>query len=259
MFDWIVLLLAVLPAILLVVYIYRKDKFEKEPFGMLLKAFFFGCLTTIPASLLEGVLQTVYAALLGNGGGLLGYSLYTGFVVAGFSEELFKLLFLAWAVWRSRHFTEYFDGIVYAASVSLGFACVENILYVFGGTTYSEMIHTGIVRAVLSVPAHFLFGVTMGYFFSMAKFEPAKRGQNLRKALFVPLALHGTFDALIFMYSELLNDVPVVGVALMVGFFAFDVWMWRFCVRKLRYMQMKSEVQYWEKNSFDETENGETL
>ena len=87
--------------------------------------------------------------------------LYTGYIVAGFSEELWKLLLLMWVIWRSPHFDEYFDGIVYAVYLSLGFACVENIGYVLQG---DDQMFTALMRGVLAVPAHFLFAVTMGYY-----------------------------------------------------------------------------------------------
>lgn len=255
MTDWIILGLAVLPVILLLVYTNRKDKFEKEPFWMLAKAFLFGCLSTIPALILEGVLQTIYSVISGNSQSTLLFSVYNGYVVAGLSEELCKMLMLALAVWKSRHFNEYFDGIVYAACVSLGFAAVENVLYVFSGDTMSDIIHTGILRAVLSVPAHFLFGVAMGYFFALAKFEPAKRGAHLRKAFFVPLLLHGTFDAIIFIYTLLAEDLPVVSLVLFALFIFFDIRLWKLGVRKMKYLQKRSEIQYWENYTSTEDEN----
>ena len=248
--------LAILPVVLLSIYVYRKDKFGKEPFGMLLKAFFFGCLSVIPAVILEGFLMSTHHATAANGS-VLYYSLYHGFVVAGFSEELSKLLLLALAVWRSRHFNEYFDGIVYAAFLSLGFAGVENFTYVFGqGDLYSSL-HTALLRAAVSVPGHFLFGVAMGYYFALAKFEPAKRMSNLVKALLVPLVLHGTFDALIFLYSLFSDDQPVFSIILFIAFIIFDIKIWKAGKRKLNKLQMKSEVQHWENYQYTDEDDGE--
>ena len=248
--------LAILPVVLLSIYVYRKDKFGKEPFGMLLKTFFFGCLSVIPAVILEGFLMGIHPATAANGS-VLSYSLYHGFVVAGFSEELSKLLLLALAVWRSRHFNEYFDGIVYAAFLSLGFAGVENFTYVFGQDDLYASLHTALLRAAVSVPGHFLFGVAMGYYFALAKFEPAKRMSHLAKALLVPLVLHGTFDALIFSYSLFSDDRPVLAIILFIAFIFFDIKIWKAGKRKLNKLQMKSEVQHWENYQYTEGDDGE--
>lgn len=249
--------LAILPVVLLSIYVYRKDKFGKEPFGMLLKTFVFGCLSVIPAIFLEAFLMGTYAASASDGSVLL-YSLYHGFVVAGFSEELCKLLLLAIAVWRSRHFNEYFDGIVYAAFLSLGFAGVENFAYVFGQGDLTASMHTALLRAAVSVPGHFLFGVAMGYYFALAKFEPAKRMSYLAKALLAPIVLHGTFDALIFAYSLFSDEIPLLAIALFILFVFFDIKIWKAGKRKLNRLQMKSEVQHWENYRYsDEANNGD--
>jgi RsiW-degrading membrane proteinase PrsW (M82 family) len=92
-------------------------------------------------------------------------------------------------VYRSRHFNEKFDGIVYAVFVSLGFAAVENILYVF-----QEGVTTGFLRAVTAVPAHAIFGIVMGYYLGFAKLEPENRGKNIWNAFMWPFLLHGFYD-----------------------------------------------------------------
>ena len=138
----LLLALAILPVIALATYIYIKDRFQREPLSLLLLALLCGALTTIPVMFVERFLQSMYPYE-----GVSG-ALYRAFVVAGCTEEGFKLLALYLLIWRNRYFDEYFDGIVYAAFVSLGFAGVENIMYVFGGG-----VVTGIMRALLSVPA----------------------------------------------------------------------------------------------------------
>jgi RsiW-degrading membrane proteinase PrsW (M82 family) len=151
--------IAVLPVLVLAFVVYRQDKYEKEPLGKLIKAFIFGALAIIPAGLMESILIRFVPPIPIVSGA------YTGFVVAGCSEELCKLLLLRWAIWKSREFNEYFDGIVYATFVSLGFACFENLGYVLGQEVFAEAMATGTMRAFLSVPGHFLFGVMMGYYF----------------------------------------------------------------------------------------------
>ena len=128
------LAIAVLPVLVLAIVVYSGDKYGKEPFGMLLKAFLFGALTIPPAAFMEQILSMFTPAMP------VLSAVYTGFVVAGSSEELWKLLFLLLAIWGSRHFDEYYDGVVYACFVSLGFACFENVSYVFGQGTFVDAI-----------------------------------------------------------------------------------------------------------------------
>lgn len=242
--------IAVLPVIILSVYIYRQDKFEKEPIGMLIKAFIFGALSIIPAIVMESVLSA-YTPV----GMPVLQGAYTGFVVAGFSEEFCKLFMLWWAVWRSRHFDEYFDGIVYAAFVSLGFACFENFSYVFGQETYASALVTGSVRAVLSVPGHFLFGVTMGYYFALAKFQPSNRFGNFLKALIVPALLHGTFDALLMIPENMGEGAGIIASVLFVVFVWFDIKLWKIATRRLRHLQELTAKQANSQSNYDNYNN----
>lgn len=230
------LTLAILPALLLGVYVYRQDKQQKEPLGMLIKAFFYGALSIFPAVLLEVVLSAFDPNMPVVSG------IYKGYVVAGFSEELSKLLLLAWAVWKSPHFDEYFDGIVYATFVSLGFASIENIQYVFLSGTFAEAVSTGVMRAVLSVPGHFLFGVSMGYFFALAKFESSRRTLHFFNALLIPMLLHGTYDALL-MIPESMGSNGTLTSVLFVVFIWFDIRLWKIGRRRLSHLQQLSSQQ----------------
>lgn len=213
--------LAILPVVILLVYIYRKDKFQKEPIGLLLAALGMGMLSVLPIFFVERFLSS-----LNPFDGVDG-ALYTAFVVAGCVEEGFKLLFLYWLIWRNRYFDEYFDGIVYAVFVSLGFALVENVMYVFSGG-----LNTGIMRALLSVPAHFLFAVVMGYFFALAKFY-RNRTWNMLLAFIAPMLLHGIFDALL-MVAEVSETMQ--GTCL-VGFIVFDIVLWKIGKKRLRQLE----------------------
>lgn len=237
----IALISAVLPVALLLFFIYRKDKYQPEPIGKLLLTFFVGCLSVIPAGLMESVLMPLapdaesFPVLNG---------LFDGFCVAGFSEELCKLLLLMLVIWRSPHFDEYFDGIVYAAYLSLGFACVENIGYVMQG---SDQMTTALMRGVLAVPAHFLFAVTMGYYLSLAKFDPAGRNKHLLHALLYPVLLHGTYDALLMISSNLGGSDSLAStglvVVLFILFIVFDIKMWRWGLKRIKRLQERSQEQ----------------
>lgn len=237
MTDILLLLLAVLPVVVLSWVVYRQDKYEKEPLGKLLKAFFAGALAIIPAIMLEQVAAVFTPAIPAVSG------LFQGYVVAGCCEELSKLALLALAVWKSREFNEYFDGIVYACFASLGFACFENIGYVFSQDILAEALQVGSMRALLSVPGHFLFGVMMGYYFALAKFDPQHRAGNLFKAFLVPMLMHGTFDSLLMIPESMESGAGLVSGALFVVFVWFDVKMWKWGVRRIRRLQELSGQQ----------------
>lgn len=241
--EIILLALAVLPVVVLAFYVYRQDRFDREPLRMLLKAFLFGCLSVVPAALLEQVLSVWFASAGGAGLNGVLQGAFNGYVVAGCSEELSKLLLLTLAVWRSREFDEYFDGIVYATFVSLGFAGLENVMYVFSQDTFGTAIATGSMRALLSVPGHFLFGVVMGYYFARAKFEPEYRGANLLKAFLYPMLLHGTFDALLMIPESMGEGYEWLSGVLMPVFLYFDIRLWRVGMRRLRHLQELSAGQ----------------
>ncbi|MBR1549523.1 MAG: PrsW family intramembrane metalloprotease [Bacteroidales bacterium] len=232
---------ALLPVVLLLFFIYRKDKYQPEPIKKLLWTFFVGCLSVIPASILEMLLSVFTPSEPVTG------AFFTGYVVAGFSEELCKFALLMWVIWRSPHFDEYFDGIVYAVFLSLGFACVENVMYVFGS---DDVIAIALSRGLLAVPAHFLFAVIMGYHLSLAKFDLSNRRIHLFHALLYPMLLHGTYDALL-MVSDVLFDGSddevttgvVVAAVLMVVFLVFDVMMWRWGMKRIKRLQERSKEQ----------------
>lgn len=242
--------IAVLPVLVLAFVVYRQDKYEKEPLGKLIKALIFGALAIIPAGLMESILIRFVPPIPIVSGA------YTGFVVAGCSEELCKLLLLRWAIWKSREFNEYFDGIVYATFVSLGFACFENLGYVLGQEVFAEAMATGTMRAFLSVPGHFLFGVMMGYYFSLAKFGDQSGTKRHRRyylwlAFLVPMLLHGTFDALLMIPETMGEGQGVVAGALFVLLIWFDIRMWKWGIRRIRHLQELSQKQAESNTTFD--------
>lgn len=188
------LVLAVLPAAVLLIYVYQKDPTEKEPGMLLLKLLGFGVLSTIPAIFLEQAGTSVY--LDAWDGTKLGYLVFDNFVVVALVEEGCKFFFLWWATWNDRNFDFVFDGIVYAVFVGLGFAIAENINYVF-----SYGFETGVVRAFTAIPGHCVFAVFMGFFYGHAKYQQSQ-GHGFRKCCLivlawgVPMLLHGCYDSL---------------------------------------------------------------
>ncbi|MDX1284445.1 MAG: PrsW family glutamic-type intramembrane protease [Draconibacterium sp.] len=214
------LIISLAPVIIIAAYIYFRDKYEKEPLRLLLFALVAGALTVIPVLFLERFLDQFTV----NFYGLLAAA-WKAFVVAAFSEELFKYIALYLLIWRSPEFNEKFDGIVYAVYVSLGFAGVENVLYVMEGG-----FSTGIMRAVTAVPAHAIFGITMGFYFGLAKFYEKERGSLKRKALLYPILLHGIYDFILF-----------TGIAwLTIVFIGFVVFLYISGLRRMKELSKQS-------------------
>jgi RsiW-degrading membrane proteinase PrsW (M82 family) len=184
-----VLLASLAPVFIILFYIYFRDKYEKEPLGMLVKALLVGVLIVLPIIFVEGWLsgQNPFS-------GKVGAAAWKAFVVAGFSEEIFKYLVLYLLIWKSPSFNEKFDGIVYAVFVSLGFAAVENVMYVMNGG-----LQTAAIRAVTAVPAHAIFGVTMGYYFGIAHMYEEIRKKYLFRAIAIPILLHGIYDFILMV------------------------------------------------------------
>jgi len=184
------LLLAIAPVFILIFYIYYRDKYEKEPIGMLIKALLIGAFIVIPILFVEEFISIYIEKYHGATSAFLN-----AFVMAGFTEEIFKWLAVFIFFFSSKHFNERFDGIVYAGIVSLGFALVENLMYVFG----TQSVNVGLLRAITAVPGHMLFGVVMGYRFGLAKFLPENKSWNIFMAFFMPFMLHGIYDFLLFL------------------------------------------------------------
>ena len=227
----VLLFLSVLPAALLIIFIYRQDKYQKEPFKSLFKAFFGGMLSVVFTIITVRIIDYTI--------GLIPYLnqtvFYDSFITAGIPEELCKFLVFMIFIWNDKNFDEYFDGIVYASFISLGFATVENIMYVMPGG-----IGTGIVRALISVPAHFLFGVILGYFLSLAKFNSDKKGRYIIIGLLIAMAAHGLFDWLL-MFSDRMGGA--LSSFIYTFFIAGDVMLWRLGIRLIKKHQNNSLMQ----------------
>ena len=233
----IIFILAILPVIVLASYIYKKDKYEKEPPSMLMLAFLLGMLA-IPMDLL---VVTIINAIIPS-----GTVFFTAFFNAGIPEEFCKWALFMLVIWRNKNFNEYFDGIVYACFIGLGFACIENILYVFdSGKTFGEAIATGVLRAILSVPGHFLFAVIMGYYLSLAKYKIQDRKKYLTLSYVCPMVAHGLFDYLLMLAAAVgEKNLEWLSVVLFILFIYLDVKMWKIGIRSIEKMQEQSRVEH---------------
>ena len=218
--NYIILIIALLPIAILVYYINHKDKKSPEPTGQLVKAFLWGILS-VPLSLcmsiplgLIGVYPTETTSILG--------SICTAFLGAAIPEETAKFIMLWLLLRKNRYFDEKMDGIVYAVCVSLGFAALENIMYLFSNE--EAYLSVGIARAIFAVPGHFCFGILMGYYYSLAKFYPKTPTKNKAFILAAPIIVHGLYDSILFI----INVTPAISGVLLIVFLIFCHKMWKY-------------------------------
>jgi RsiW-degrading membrane proteinase PrsW (M82 family) len=174
----------VLPIVVLLCYFYTRDV-HREPRAALVKTFLLGLLVTIPAIPLTLGLSAVLP--LFSPGPLLA-ALYDAFVVAAVPEELLKLLVIALYCARRVSFDEPMDGVVYGATAALGFAALENVLYVAGGG-----LTAALVRSVTAVPMHAMMGAVLGYYVARARFGGGRR-IDIWKGWGIAVLMHGLYD-----------------------------------------------------------------
>ena len=204
--------LAIIPGLLIIIYIYRKDKVEKEPIGLVVKLILFGVISCIAAGFVE---QVASGFLPQYPVGSVEYALTTSFALAAFWEEILKFLAMKLGSWNYAGFNYRFDGIVYGASAAVGFAVFENVMYV---AQYG--LQTAIVRAFTTVPLHAFCGVFMGVFYSYAK-KASILGQGGKSlfyklvALILPMLIHGIFDTFAFLRTETSTYALLIFVVLL--------------------------------------------
>jgi len=191
------LLLAIAPSLFLVWYYYKQDMKKPEPKHLVTKIFLLGIAFTIPAIILEVLFDELFVFAMRDS---IIYYLFKAFIVAAFIEEFIKLVIVKWFAYNHVHFDEAMDGIVYTIMASLGFACMENIIYVIdGGFTIA------LVRAITAVPMHAVASGMMGYYIGKAKFSEssAERKSLVYKGLWYAVLIHGTYDFFLFASPEI--------------------------------------------------------
>ena len=221
----IVLFCAVLPAFLLVFYIYLRDRYQREPFSQILKGVFFGVLSAGIAMFLESTIQSL--GLTTTSASTWFGAMWNAFVGAAMPEEAAKLLMLWLLLRKNKYFDERFDGIVYACCVGMGFAGTENILYLFGNIDMWQAV--AVKRAIFAVPAHFMFAVAMGYFYSKIHFRDMSWAY--RSLVYIaPVILHGIYDGILFSAEA----TPQVAGIILLAFYLFCFWMFRASRRSIQ-------------------------
>lgn len=211
------LFLSILPSIALGVMIYKKDIVEKESPGLLFKLFLGGAIgSVILTLLLSTVLEPIIPDLEDSNNNFIYLAITTFFKVA-LVEEFSKWIFLKKITWKNKEFNYIYDAIVYAVFVALGFATIENIIYVLGS---EGGISIAILRAILSVPGHAFDGVFMGYYYGLAK--QAKINDNIKLfkrnmifSLLIPVVFHFIFDYLLLSENSILLILYLVFIILL--------------------------------------------
>ncbi len=207
----LLVLLAVTPPVAFLAYILRYDRSEPEPLGLVLKMLFLGCLSAVPAVLIEFIFMDLP---LFSGTGMAGAALQSFLLVAPV-EEAVKLLTVLLFVWRNRNFNQRNDGIVYTGTVAIGFAMAENVLYVLDRGWI-----IGVFRAVTSIPTHTFTGVLMGYFVGAAKFAPTRavRVRRLSTGFLIAWLFHGAYNTFALSgTAAALLVVPLVAALFILG------------------------------------------
>lgn len=184
------------PALALMSFFYLKDRYS-EPLPLIIRTFVLGMLLVFPIMFIQYVFQSEE---------LITNNFLQSFFLVSLLEEFFKWFIFMYAIFHHSEFDAHYDGIVYAVAISLGFATLENILYLFtNGISYA------FTRALFPVSSHALFGVIMGYYFGKAKLYPLQKLKNLLLAFLFPFLLHGT-------YNYILVEVASNWVVLLIPF-----------------------------------------
>ncbi|MDD2354684.1 MAG: PrsW family glutamic-type intramembrane protease [Lachnospiraceae bacterium] len=209
----IYMIAAVGPAIALLIYVYRQDKVEQEPIGLVGNLMFKGVLAALCSIVLESIGEAILPNFISEDNP--AYSIVLAFIVVAVVEEGTKFFFLQRRTWNDPNFNYRFDGIVYAVSVSLGFAAFENIEYVFG---YGLPVAPA--RALLAIPGHMGFAVFMGVFYGRAKLwsDAGYRGKatfNKWMAYLSAVFFHGFYDSCAMIGNKLATVLFIVFVIVM--------------------------------------------
>lgn len=238
MIDSALIITALLPVFILILYVYRKDKIQPEPVGQIVKAFLLGTLS-VPLSFVVSVpLHELgfYSKEVGS----ISDAVRISFFGAAIPEELAKLYILSRILKNNKFFDEKMDGIVYAVCVSMGFAAFENVTYLINNI--DSYMQVGLGRAITAVPGHFCFGVVMGYYYSLASFEKKDRKKNQIMVIAAPVIVHGIYDSILFATAALAESLSVIseGIAAVVilvfvaVFIYFCFKMWKFASLKIK-------------------------
>jgi len=211
------LALALAPSIALSVFFYIRNRYKKAPLWQLAVTFLLGAVVLIPSAVTSMLLQnlTGWTSRTQN----LFHSFLGALFIVGMVEEGWKFIVVRFYAYNQPEFVEPYDGILYAVMAALGFATVENILYVL-----TAGLDTGLLRALLAVPGHAFYGVLMGYFIGEARFAATNTRSDLLSLAGLASAVlaHGVYDFMVFSLQRtplMLLVLPVFVLLTWVIFF----------------------------------------
>lgn len=200
-----ILSVGIAPIVALMSFFYLKDQYQ-EPIGLIIRSFILGALLVFPIMFIQYAIVSE---------GLYMNIFLESFVQVAFLEEFLKWFIFMFAMYHHDEFDDHYDGIVYAVAISLGFASVENVLYLL-----TNGIEYGISRAIFPVSSHALFGVIMGYYFGKAKLSESHTNANRALAFFIPFTLHGIYN---FILQSLTSSWLYVLVPFMIALWMFGL------------------------------------
>ncbi|MBX0356197.1 glutamic-type intramembrane protease PrsW [Halobacillus sp. Nhm2S1] len=178
-----ILTAAISPAVAIMTFIYLSKRIELEPLPLIIRMFIIGVIMVFPIMFIQYAFETE---------NVFHSSFLKSFFLVGLLEEFFKWFFLLFVAYRHSDFDHHYDGIIYGVAVSLGFATIENIIYIF-----QNGIEIAILRAVFPVSSHALFGIIMGFYMGKAKFRTNRSNWCLALGLSIPVGLHVIYDYII--------------------------------------------------------------
>jgi RsiW-degrading membrane proteinase PrsW (M82 family) len=188
--TFVILALALAPTTAVMLYIYLRDRHEPEPLGLLVLSFLYGGVSTMLTLLISWPVNVLFLTKPDDA----VHQFINAFFKVALIEEFSKFFFVRFVLFYNKNFNEPYDGIVYAVMVGMGFATLENVIYV-----YQYGFTTGIMRMFTAVPAHATFAIIMGYFLGKAKFTHRKVIYFSMVSLVTAAAFHGTYDYLLFI------------------------------------------------------------
>lgn len=200
------LLSAIAPVFVIILFIYIKDKYEREPTRFLVYNFLLGAIVSIIITTLLYIIIEIPMPLKNNDS--IFEQFIKAFLVVGLTEEFSKYIIIRYYSQPNEDYNEPFDGIIYAVMVSMGFAATENVMYVLQGG-----MEVAIIRAFTAIPAHATFAILMGYFMGKAKFSKNKFLLNLT-GLFLAVLFHGAYDFFLFI-----DFVPGIWIGAFISLF----------------------------------------
>ena len=261
-------LASIIPVLIILTVIYNMGEVKKQPLWVLVILFLGGILSWVIVRYISRVLgNDIYKSQieinesLGNKGFFL-----VSFGIIAIIEEISKYIVITIMCFKNKYFKNPYDAIMYAVCISLGFAFVENIMYI---NNYGMGV--AISRAIFSIPAHASFGIIMGYYLGVSKLCSDKGESNASAftryaAFFIPLIFHGFYDFLLNFNTESIYIIFLIYVIIMYAFVIFlllrlnkidDKWLRHqkkeiipvYEVKKTKHKNMYYDVLYNDDNS----------